>query len=247
MIPDGGTQDEGTESASAEYELNAGEREPDGDDELQQEPAAAVPPAPEPAKPTVQAPAVTSPYAQQPEQRPMFSAATRQAMETYLDPSVIDAMEADMRTFANAEARNQAQMFVQSYEQQQEMAQELGIPAQYARDVKQYADRIPEQIRGTKQGAAVAVMHGLYERAAQSPDFDFLGEMKKFAEAASPKAAPPATPQSQTRQPNTVQPLPAAARSGQSQVSGRAVTAPVRTNGAKQDPVKAAFGFSEKE
>lgn len=241
-ILDGGTLDEGTESGSAEYDAGEG-GEPEGDQQLQQEPVAAAQTVTEPARPGVQTPAVTSPYAQQGDQKPLFSAATRQAMETYLDASVIDAMEADMRTFANAEARNQAQMFVQSYEQQQEMAQELGIPAQYARDVKRYTDRIPDALKGTKQGAAVALMHGMFERANADPEqFDFNAEIAKYHQAVNPPAAPAAQP---TRPASTVQPLPAAARTGSAQVSGRAVTAPVRTNGAKTNAVLAHFGAED--
>lgn len=173
----------------------------------------------------------TSPYANLPG---VFTDEERQSLEAYLPPEVIATLE----KATDRRSKQISHAAIQAYEQQQDEATELGIPASFMRDVRTYADRVPEEVRGTKQGAQVAAMYGIYDRAQKSGDF--IGELEKFVKAARPAPETPVKPAAAP-----VQPIQPAARVGASQVSGRAVAAPAaRANGAK-DTVRDYFGFPD--
>lgn len=170
----------------------------------------AAEPAPKPiARTPVAHPGTVSPYA---EAHQVYTDDERAELEAYLPANVIAMMENAARRTAQVEA----QRAVMSFEQQQDLATDLGIPSQYMRDVKAYSQQVPEAIRGTKQGAQAAVLLGMHARAAADGG-DLISEMENFVKAARPAPTPvPAV----RKQPDPIQELTAERRVTRSSISG---------------------------
>jgi hypothetical protein len=181
--------------------------------------APVTPPTPEPAPRPVH-PGTVSPFAQG-----AVSPERRAALEQLFLPEQVDAiigLSSDI-----------AQMQVRAFEQTQDMARDLGVPSEYMRDVKAYGDRVPEQMRGTKEGAQAAVLLAMHDRATQGGNL--IDEMARFVEAARPQAqVTPAKPA-----PAPPEALAPAARVTRSAVSGAAVAPRAAANGAgRKDPIE---------
>jgi hypothetical protein len=163
-------------------------------------------------------PGTVSPFAQG-----LISDAERTELEQTFLPEQVNAIITLSSRIAQREVR--------AFEQQQDIATDLGVPAAYMRDVKAYSDRVPEGMRGSKEGAQAAILLAMHDRAAQGGNL--IDEMERFVQAARPAPATPAKPAA-----TPPEALAPAARVTRSNVSGTAVAAQ-RVNGTgKKDVVE---------
>ena len=182
---------------------------------------------------------VTSPYATASD--PLsFDADLRAELEGWLPESAVAKLDAHLNRVATTIAKAETAKYVQAYEQQAAMAAEIAVPPAYAADLKNFAHQVPENMRGTAEGAEIALMAGLYDRARREKT-TVVAQMEKLAAAKQPNPQSKVPTSLATKVPVTA--LSPSARTSAAPVSGRAVV--TARLGKPVDPLMAHFPFAQ--
>lgn len=220
-----------------------------GDETLQQtetqppaEPdtSALAPVTPETVAPAVPTPApaarpVQAPYAGiEAPNAPIFQEGELQVLGEYLPNDVTQIIQNAITRREDAMKTHYEQRVnaaIQAFEGQQQYARENGIPDAYIPDVRRYSNSVPENLRGTPQGARMALLMGLYDRAEQTGG-DINTELANYLSVARPVApVPAAQPPRVTTQAKPISP--------EAQVTRSSITsapAPAAKSNGNRDP-----------